>query len=641
VISRRRGGQGPPDWRRGFDATTIGGMTTLARLGRRYPWVLATATVAVLGLISLPFGLPAERQWFVSGFCIVVAAVQAWDMIKELIGGKVGVDILAVTAIVSTVAVGDYWASLVVVLMITGGEALEDYASARARREVTALLQRAPRTAHRIGADGTVQDIPVDAVGVGDSLLLKPGEAAPVDATLEDSDAEFDESSLTGESLPVAHRRGSMVLSGSVGGSAVLHLRAARLARDSQYQQIVALVQAASDSRAPFVRLADRFAVPFTIAAFTIAGIAWIAAGDPQRFAEVLVVATPCPLLIAAPVAFIGGMSRSARNGVIVKSGGTLEQLARVRTVAMDKTGTLTFGHPAVDRVHAFDGSTPEEVLRDAAGAERYSSHVLARAVVGAAAASAAAPQVTADRVKEVAGHGVTATVGGHRVQVGKASWVAGESAPFTPSALEAGETAVFVAVDGNPTGEIVLRDQVRGNAKDTIERLRALGVRHTLMLTGDAPATADHVAREVGITDVKAGLLPADKVSAVASITERPVMMIGDGVNDAPVLAAADVGVAMGAKGATAASQSADVVIMVDDLSRAPLAISVAQRTISVAVQSIWIGISLSIVLMLVAAFGVIPAIIGAALQELVDLTSILNSLRALGSGRRSPADR
>lgn len=381
---------------------------------------------------------------------------------------------------------------------------------------------------------------------------------------------------------------------------------------------------------------ADRFAVPFTIVAFAIAGIAWAVAGDAQRFAEVLVVATPCPLLIAAPVAFIGGMSRSARHGVIVKSGGTLEQLARVRTVAFDKTGTLTFGHPVVDRVQPSPGVEADAVARDAAAAEQYSSHVLARAIVAAAPQGATVPAVPADQVVETTGEGVTATVDGRVVAVGKASWVAGHSAPFTPDPLEPGETAVYVAAAGRPVGRIVLRDEVRPNAKSTIARLRELGVRHTLMLTGDAAATADHVAHELGISEVRAGLLPEGKVRAVAAITDRPAMMIGDGVNDAPVLAAADVGVAMGAEGSTAASESADVVIMVDDLGRAPVAISVAQRTISVAVQSIWIGISLSIVLMLVAAFGVIPAIIGAALQELVDLTSILNSLRSLGEGRR-----
>ncbi|WP_312678711.1 HAD-IC family P-type ATPase, partial [Microbacterium sp.] len=320
---------------------------------RRYPWVAAAILVAIAGLVMQAAAPAPATAWFVSAFCLVVAVVQAWGMLKELLAGTVGLDVLAITAIVSTVVVGDYWASLVVVLMITGGQALEDYATARAKREVTALLDRSPQHAHRRSADGTTTDVPVADVRVGDILVVKPGEAVPVDADLESPAAAFDESSLTGESVPVSIERGGRVLSGAVNGETVVTVRAAALARDSQYQQIVALVQAAAGSKARFVRLADRFAVPFSIVAFGIAGIAWALSGDAMRFAQVLVVATPCPLLIAAPVAFIGGMSRAAHNGVIVKSGTTLERLARVRTAAFDKTGTLTHGHPEFERVDA------------------------------------------------------------------------------------------------------------------------------------------------------------------------------------------------------------------------------------------------------------------------------------------------
>lgn len=316
---------------------------------RSYPWVTATIVVAIVGLIltfgPLTFGSVDGKTvaaWLVSAYCILVAAVQAWGMIKELMSGAVGLDILAITAIISTVAIGDYWASLMVCLMMTGGEALEDYANRSARSEVSALLDRTPRTAHRVADDGTITDISVDDVAVGDLLLVKSGETIPVDGTLEDDDAELDESSLTGESLPVTHTRGDGVLSGSVTGESPAHVRATARAADSQYQQIVALVESASNSKAPFVRLADRFSIPFTIVAFLIAGIAWWVSKDPTRFAEVLVVATPCPLLIAAPVAFIGGMSRAAHENIVVKSGGTLEQLAGVKSVAFDKTGTLT-----------------------------------------------------------------------------------------------------------------------------------------------------------------------------------------------------------------------------------------------------------------------------------------------------------
>ena len=612
---------------------------TLRELMRRYPWVAATITVAIVGLALqlIPDIGGTLTAWLVSLYCLTVAAVQAWGMIRELMSGAVGLDILAITAIVSTVAIGDYWASLVVVLMLTGGEALEAYANARARSEVSALLDRTPRTAHRVtpadaGGSDTVTEIDVNDVNVGDLLLVGPGETVPVDGTLADDEAELDESSLTGESLPVSHVRGSAVLAGAVAGDRPIHVQATARAADSQYQQIVALVQSASDSKAPFVRLADRYSIPFTIVAFLIAGIAWWVSKDPTRFAEVLVVATPCPLLIAAPVAFIGGMSRAAHENIVVKSGGTLEQLAQITSVAFDKTGTLTYGRPEVDHVEASAAFSESDIVHYAASAEQSSPHVLARAITAHAGTADLLP---ASDVEESSGNGVTATVDGHRVQVGKQSWIVTDATAPDVSALEPGQMAVYVAVDGAPAGRIVLTDHVRDNAADTLQRLRDLGIDHTVMLTGDAQATAEHIATPLGITHVEANLLPADKVRAVSAITDRPVMMVGDGVNDAPVLAAADVGVAMGAKGSTAASQSADVVIMVDDLGRVPTSITISRRTVHIALQSIGIGISLSIILMLIAAFGVIPAIIGAALQEAVDLVSILNSLRAARAPR------
>lgn len=604
-------------------------MSAVAKFVRSYPWVATTLTIGLIGLLLLVTGFDTAATWLVGGWSLLIAAWESVGMVRAMLRGHFGLDILAVTAIAATVLVGDVWASIVVVLMLTGGEALEDYAAARARRELTALLARSPQQAHVLSADGTVVEVAIDEVRVGETLLVKPGETVPVDAVLVDGEGVFDESSITGESLPVTRRAGETVLSGSVNGNAVVHVTATALARDSQYQQIVALVQAASDSRAPFVRLADRYAVPFTALAYVIAGVAWWASGNPQRFAEVLVVATPCPLLIAAPVAFIGGMSRAAKHGIIVKSGGTLEQLARIQTAAFDKTGTLTYGRPVVEHTELFADSpvsSAEELLRLAAAAEALSPHVLAQAIV-----TAATDIPTASNATEDPGHGVIAEVSGRTVVVGKASFVKSHSTEFTPLDLTPGQMSVFVAVDGTPAGQIILHDQLRENAQHTLNEMRRLGVSHTVMLTGDAQATAEHIASQLGMTDVRSSLLPADKVQAVASFSSRPVMMVGDGVNDAPVLAAADVGVAMGAKGATAASESADVVIMVDDLAKASHSMSIAKRTIAVALQSIWIGIAISVLLMLVAAFGVIPAIIGALLQEFVDLVSILNSLRAV----------
>lgn len=611
----------------------------LWRGARRYPWVTATLIVGTIALLSVSLGASTLGHWLAGGYALAVAGWQSIGMIRSLARGAFGLDVLAVTAIVATVLVGDVWASLMVVLMLTGGEALEDYAEARARRELSELLARSPQQAHVILADGSLRDVPVDQISVGDALLVKPGETVPVDAILEDEEGLFDESSLTGESLPAARVKGELVLSGSVNGQAAVRVQAQALARDSQYQQIVALVQAASDSRAPFVRLADRYAVPFTAVAFVIAGIAWWLSGEPSRFAEVLVVATPCPLLIAAPVAFIGGMSRAAKNGVIVKSGGTLEQLSRVRTAAFDKTGTLTHGKPEVERVVVFAPAAtsrpgtahPREIdetqlLRMSAAAEAFSPHVLAHAIVNAADNILVASEATEDP-----GHGVMAHVDGARVAVGKKEFVVSHSNEFEGVPLEAGQMSVYVAIDGVPAGQIILRDLLRENAQSTLAQLRKLGVEHTVMLTGDAQQTAEHIAASLEMTDVRAGLLPADKVAAVSDLRVRPVMMVGDGVNDAPVLASADVGVAMGARGATAASESADVVIMVDDLERTVRAISIAQRTVRVAKQSIWMGISISVGLMFIAAFGFIPAIIGATLQEAVDLLTILNGLRAV----------
>ncbi|BDO42915.1 heavy metal translocating P-type ATPase [Cellulomonas sp. NTE-D12] len=613
-------------------------MTKIEDWLRRYPMVAATLVVALAGLV-LTLTAPAATRWVVGGYALVVAGMHAYQMVRDMLRGNFGLDVLAVTAVVSTVAVGDVWAALIVVLMLTGGSALEDYASARAHREVSALLARAPHFAHVVGADGELTDVAVTDVRVGDLLLVKPGEAVPVDGVLEGETASFDESSLTGESLPVEHLAGEAVLSGSVSDQQVAMVRATVEAKDSQYQKIIELVQAAADSKAPIVRLADRYAVPFTAVALVLGGVAWWLSGSPVRFAEVLVVATPCPLLIAAPVAFIAGMSRAAKNGVVIKSGGILEQMARIRTVALDKTGTLTYGHPRVESVEPVLGTASDDLVRFAAAAEQFSPHVLAQSVVDAAQ-SRGLDVPDASDVTETTAAGVTATVDGRRVVVGKASHVEQVTGTTVLAAeLPPGRLAVHVGLDGRHAGRLVVADEIRHNAAPTLQTLHHLGVRHVVMLTGDAEPTALHVAAAIGVDDVRAGLLPADKVSAVVGLQDRPVMMVGDGVNDAPVLAAADVGVAMGAKGATAASESADVVIMLDDLGRVASAVAIAQRTVRVALESIWMGIVLSVGLMVVAAFGVIPAVVGASLQELVDLVAILGALRAVRPGRSEPA--
>lgn len=597
-----------------------------------YPVVLATLAAGLVGAVLEAAGQPAVARWALSVFALAVAAQQARGMVAELRSGAHGVDLLAITAIVSTVVVGEHWAALVVCLMLSGGEALEDYAGRRARRDLTSLLERAPRLARRLGDDGAVVEVDVDEVEVGDLLLVRPFETVPVDGVLESEAASLDESSLTGESVPVPVLRGEEVLSGAVNGSEAVQVRATARAADSQYQRIVELAARAQESRAPFVRLADRVAVPFTVLALAVAALAWAVSGEGVRFAEVLVVATPCPLLIAAPVAFLGGMSRAARGGVIVKDSAAIEQLARVRTVAFDKTGTLTYGAPSVTGVHVVDGLTAERLLALASAVEEHSSHPLARAIVARARADGVERPAAVD-VAEVPARGVRATVEGRAVVVGSPRFLVEETGQEVPAPPD-GTSVVHVGVDGRYAGYVALADAPRPEARPTIAALHRAGVRTAVMLTGDGQGVAEHVAAELGIDDVRAHLLPQDKVEAVAGAPDRPVMMVGDGVNDSPVLAAADVGVAMGARGSSAASESADVVVLVDDLSRVAHAVLVGRRTMRVAWQAISIGLGLSVGLMLVAATGAIPAVVGAWLQELVDLACILWALLALRPG-------
>lgn len=623
----------------------------------RYPLVAGTLVVLLAVLVLLFSGQEGIARAVASVYALAVAAYLAVGMARRLAGGQFGIDILAVTAIVSTVLVGEYVASMIVVLMLAGGTALEDYAAGRAKGELTALLERVPQTAHRErngsaagthtagtpAAAGTPtesqhEDVAAADVEIGDILLVRPGEVVPLDGVLLSETGSFDESSLTGESLPVERSAGDGLMSGSLNGEAAVRMRVTARMEDSQYSRIVALVQEAADSKAPMVRLADRYAVPFTALAYVLGAVGWIISGSPERFAEVLVVATPCPLLIAAPVAFLGGMSRAAHSGVIVKYAGVLEQLSRIKTAAFDKTGTLTYGRPSLLRIRTAGPLAEDEVLQLAASAEQYSSHVLAASVMEAAR-NRALPFAAATEATEFATHGVRARFDGQDVVVGKPAFVAEWASGVAEEGLASGELAIYVGAGGKFVGALVMSDPIRKETRRTLADLKALGVRRTVMLTGDALATARHIADEAGLTDVRAECLPRDKVEAVRSLPDRPVMMVGDGVNDAPVLAVADVGIAMGARGSTAAGESADVVIILDDLSKVGTAVRIGQRTVQVALQSIWIGIGLSVALMLAAAAGYVPAIAGALSQELVDLATILNALRSLGPGRHGAA--
>ena len=608
---------------------------------RLYPLVALTCLMLIVTGLLLQSGLEQPARLGASAYAAVVAAIRGVSMFRSLREGRWGIDVLALMAIGSTVWVGEYLAALVVILMLSGGEALESFAQGRAARELRSLLDRAPRFAHREAAGSVLEDTPIGEVVPGDVLVVRPSELVPVDGELLSNAASMDESSLTGESLPVERVRGDLLLSGSVNGETAIRMRAAATAGDSQYSRIIALVEEAASSRAPVVRLADRYAVPFTALAVLMAGTAWLLSGDPVRIAQVLVVATPCPLLIAAPVAFLAGTSQAAHKGIIIKNSGTLEQLAKARTAVFDKTGTLTSGRPVLDTVQAAPGGekgasiNPGRILQLAASAEQYSSHVLAASVIEAAAVRGL-ELLPVTRATEHATQGVEAVCGGDTVVVGKAGLVRSSSGGFREAALRSGQLAVYVAVNGEYAGALIMKDPLRADAGETLARLHRLGIRHTMLLTGDAQGTAAHIAEEAGIRHVQADCLPEDKVNAVAGVRERPVVMVGDGVNDAPVLAAADVGIAMGAKGATAASESADVVIMLDDLSKVAVAVEIGKRTVAVALVSIWTGIGLSIGLMAVAMTGYIPAVTGALLQELVDLATILNGLRALHAPRR-----
>lgn len=604
----------------------------IMRVFRTYWRLWMVLTVALIAAVAeWGLHLPHVAAIVINVAGLALAALMFWDMVQTLRSGKFGVDLLAITAVVATVVVGEYWAALIVLLMLTGGDALEDYAAHKANSELRDLLANTPTMAHR-QEGGKLVDVAADAVKVGDTVVVRPGEVVPVDGRVVDGDSLVDEANITGESRPVAKSVDAPLMSGTVNGDAALTVQVTKTAADSQYQSIVRLVQDAASQQAPFVRLADRYAVPFTLVAYVIAGVAWFLSGDPVRFAEVLVVASPCPLILAAPIALVSGMSRTSRNGIIVKSGAALEKLASARTVAFDKTGTVTRGDLRVVAVEpAVDDVDDATLLSWAASAEQHSGHILARALVTAAEGHELSASTD---VSEATGHGVTATVEGKVVAVGKAS--------FAHATNVSDQTAVYVSVDRRYVGRILFADTIRAETPATMKRLHALGIHNLMMISGDRQQTADAVADQAGIDTVYAQQLPADKIAVLKQVSrdQRPVVMVGDGVNDAPSLAVADVGIAMGARGATAASESADVVLLHDDLSQVASGVLIARDTMAIAREAVLIGIGICTVLMLIASFGVIPAIIGALFQEVVDTVTILYALRAR-HGRKGADER
>lgn len=672
----------------------------LALLGDWRPWGNAMA-IPVLGN-------PGFGQWLVIALVLIIVIDTVRGMIDDLRHGQVGVDVLAVVAILSTVAVAEYWASWAVTLMITSGEAIEEYAQAKAERSLTALMEAAPQTAHVVNLPGVgrgfaadkgdssdgfrrvglasaaaaahrFDTVPVEQVQLGDVLMVLPGETVPVDGELLSGTATLDLSNINGEPVPREVFAGARVMSGAVNGSTALTMRATQVAADSQYQRILELVASAQESRPAVVKTADRLAVPFTVLSLVIAGVAWAVSGVPTRFAQVLVLATPCPLLIAAPVAYIAGTGRLAAAGVLIKAQDVLENLGRVTQVFFDKTGTLTVKQPQVVRVEMLPGAATrlneDHVLMMAGVVESYSVHILSKGIAKAGTEAMAGlrqrfedgqrlcPEPEASwpghgreypvvkNINEDAGKGVSGEVNGHAVRVGRLSFAAagedgflavGEAVPSRSEddlrtrfgLLQPDEMASYVSVDGRLIARIVLRDVPRANAKAVLAKLHELGVTELAMLTGDKRASANIIASEVGIDEVHAELFPEDKVAAVRAATgagKTVTMMVGDGVNDAPVLAVADIGVAMTDGTSTAASESAQVVIMNDNIAAVPRAIAIARRTKRVMLQAVIAGLVLATIGMIAAAFNLIPVVVGAFLQEAIDVVSILWALTAL----------
>ncbi len=599
-------------------------------------WQFGVALVGFIIALGLQLGgVSSAAHIILTITSIILLLPLVFGMWRDIRHGTYGIDILAATAIITALIMQEYWAAIIVVLMLTGGEALEDYAGHRAQAELDTLLSHAPAKARLIKAHGKIVEVAASTIRVGDKVLVRPGEVVPVDGHILEGDTSFDESSLTGESVPQVKTKQEMVLSGSISIEGAVTIRAARTANDSQYQQIIKLVRTAAASQAPFVRLADKYSIPFTMISFAIAGGAWLVSGESIRFLEVLVVATPCPLILAAPIAFVSGMSRAAKHGIIVKTGSALEKLADAKTIAFDKTGTLTEGKLAVESVLTFNGFGADEVLRLAASVEQNSSHVLAHAIV-TEANNRKLKLAKIRSIKEVPGQGIQATVNGTHVLAGRQSLLEQSDVDISKIAKAATQTAVYIAINGRLAGIINLRDTVRPESKQTITKLKDLGLNHIMMITGDNARTAKTIAGKVGINEVVAGVLPGEKLLAIEKIRHQPVAFVGDGVNDAPVLTASDVGIALGARGSTVASESADMVIMLDDVSRVARAVEIARRTLQIAKQSIFIGIGISIVLMMIFATGRFTAVQGALIQELVDVIVIVNALRAHGSFRK-----
>jgi heavy metal translocating P-type ATPase len=618
-VPRRIGGAGASAWARANSARLI---------------AVTALTAVALGLALAGAGSRAPADWLWAAATAMLLVPLSWSVLRSLLRRDVGVDAIALVSMAGALALGEYLAGAVVALMLAGGNALEESANRRARRELTALVERAPRSA-LVRRGEELVEVPVDEVAVDELVLIRAGEVIPVDGMVISEEAIVDESALTGEPLPVTVHRGGSVRSGTAATGSSFEVRALRPAAESAYAALVRLVEKTEEERAPFVRIADRYALFFLPATMVVAAVAWAVSGDAVRALAVFVVATPCPLILAAPIALMCGVSRAARAGVVVKGAGTIEQLGEARSVLLDKTGTITLGHPELDRVVATNGLPADETLRLAASLDQLSSHPLAKALV-AGAEERSLTLTIPEKVEEQFGKGVRGSVDDHAVLVGSAGWLRAHGVDLTlPSGLDGGDAKVLVSVDGKFSAVVLVGDRLRAESSELVPRLREAGIRHVALVTGDKASVAEVVGERLGVDRVYADQTPEQKLEVVRALRARPdlrgVVMVGDGINDAPALALADVGIAMGSAGATVSSETADAVILVDRVDRVADAIRIGRRALFIARQSVLAGIALSLLAMGVAAAGYLPPVEGALLQEVIDVGVIANALRAL----------
>jgi heavy metal translocating P-type ATPase len=603
--------------------------------------LIAIAVIGLLlGLIAWGLGQREIANWCWAGGTLPVVVGLLVSMIRDFLAGRLGVDAVAFVSMSGALALHQNLAGIVIAVMYAGGNVLEDFAVARAERDLRSLINRAPKIAHRRRAS-VLEDVPVEQVAVGDGILVRAGEVIPVDGVIVSQIAVLDEAAVTGEPIPVNRKAGELARSGSLNAGETFELRASTTANESTYAGIVRMVSAAQTAKAPFVRVADRFALLLLPLTLITAGAAWFFSGDPVRALAVMVASTPCPLILAAPVAFIAGVAQAAKRGILIKGGGPLEALARTHTVMFDKTGTLTVGGARLVAIEAAPGEGVDEILRVAGSLEQASHHVVAATIVESAVAKGLKLSIPS-KVHETMGSGLEGIVDGQKVRVGSHQLVYGGAKPekWAVRALRRASwrsaLSVFVAVDGRTIGAILLADELRRETPHAVQTLRTAGIRRIVMVTGDRADAAETIGSALDLDVVLADREPADKVDAVASEQRlHPTVMVGDGINDAPALAVANVGIAMGARGASASSEAADVVILVDRLDRVADAVTIAKRAHAIALQSIIAGIGFSALAMAIAALGFLPPIAGALTQEVIDLAVILNALRALSPGR------